>query len=229
MAERKTIREKPKKIRELLLPGRRLDAGRTCEVAALLLKDSRKTGQVVECLWDEEAGVANRAADALERASSRRPQILARWKDALLDRMLDAGENKLRWNLALTISRTKLTEAETRRAAAVLRTWLDDKSSIVKTSAMHGLAGLTVWDPSMLPEVLDMLRILTRSGTPAMRARGRILLKRMEAGKDLPVVTGPLLQTASGKVQTSLRSAVTHRKVTHRKSEQALRYGFAGR
>ena len=224
MAERKTIREKPKKIRELLLPGRRLDAGRTCEVAASLLKDPRKTGQVVECLWDEEAGVANRAADALERASSRRPQILARWKAALLDRMLDAGENKLRWNLALTISRTKLTEAETRRAAAVLRTWLDDKSSIVKTSAMHGLAGLTVWDPSMLPEVLDMLRILTRSGTPAMRARGRILLKRMEAGKDLPVVTGPLLQTASGKVRTSLESAVTHRK-----SEQALRYGFAGR
>ena len=33
----------------------------------------------------------------------------------------------------------------------------------------------------MLPEVLDMLRILSRTGTPAMRARGRILLKRLEA------------------------------------------------
>jgi len=215
---------KARTIREMLAPGKRLDGGHACEVAALLLKNPRKTGQVVECLWDEGAGVANRAADVLERASSRRPQILARWKTALLDRMLDAGENKLRWNLALMISRTQLTEAETARAAAVLRKWLDDKSSIVKTSAMHGLAGLTLWDPSLLPEVLDMLRILSRSGTPAMRARGRILLKRMEAGKDLPVVTGPLPQTATGKVQTSLESAVTHRK-----SEQALRYGFAGR
>ena len=44
----------------------------------------------------------------------------------------------------------------------------------------------------MMPEVLDMLRSLSRSGTPAMRARGRILLKRMETGKELPVVTGPL-------------------------------------
>ncbi len=121
--------------------------GRACEVAALLLRDPGKTEQVVECLWDEDAGVANRAADALERASGRRPEILARWKDALLDRMLDAAENKLRWNLALMISRTPLTEAESARAAAILRSWLDDKSSIVKTSAMHGLAGLTRWEP----------------------------------------------------------------------------------
>jgi hypothetical protein len=115
--------------------------------------------------------------------------------------MLDAGENKLRWNLALMIYRTPLTATETARAAAVLRSWLDDKSSIVKTSAMHGLAGLTRWDKSMLPEVLDMLRILSRSGTPAMRARGRILLKRMEAGKELPVITGPL-PGPSGRTRT---------------------------
>src|ERR1700749_111331 len=159
----------------MLTPGKRLDRGYACEVAALMLENARKTGQVVVCLWDEDAGIANRAADALERASSRRPEILRRWKSALLDRMLDAGENKLRWNLALIIYRTPLTATETARAAAVLRTWLDDKSSIGKTSAMHGLAGLTRWDPSMVAEVLEMLRILSRSGTPAMRARGRIL------------------------------------------------------
>jgi hypothetical protein len=189
---------KQKTVREMLAPGKRLDCGHACEVAALLLKNPRKTGQVVECLWDEEAGVANRAADTLERASSRRPEILARWKDALLDRMLDAAENKLRWNLALMIFRTPLSETETGRAAAVLRSWLDDKSSIVKTSAMHGLAGLTRWDRSILPEVLDTLRVLSRSGTPAMRARGRILLKRMEGNKELPVITGDLPKTAIG-------------------------------
>jgi hypothetical protein len=183
-------------IREMLRPGRRLDAGCACEVAALLLKNARKTAQVVECLWDEEPGVANRAADALERASSRRPEILASWKEALLDRMLDATENKLRWNLALIIFRAPLNRAESERAAAILRAWLEDKSSIVKTCAMHGLAGLTRWNSSLLPEVLDVLRLLSRSGTPAMRARGRILLKALEAGKKLPVVTGDLPQHA---------------------------------
>jgi hypothetical protein len=161
--------------------GGRLAAGRAPEVAALLLRQPRKAERVVECLWDEDAGVANRAADALERASCIRANLIAPWKEALLGRMTDSAENKLRWNLALMISRVPLTIAETERAAALLRTWLDDKSSIVKTSAMHGLAGLTRWNPAMLPDVLDLLRILSRSGTPAMRARGRILLKSLEA------------------------------------------------
>jgi hypothetical protein len=201
---------KAKAIREMLSVGRRLDAGRAAEVAASLLKNPRKTRQVVECLWDEDCRVANRAADALERASSRRPEILANWKEALLDRMLDASENKLRWNLALTIFRTQLSKSEAERAAAFLRMWLDDKSSIVKTCAMHGLAGLTRWDAALLPEVLDMLRVLSRSGTPAMRARGRILLKRMETGKELPVVTGDLPKHAAKPTQSAGRGQRTH-------------------
>jgi hypothetical protein len=96
--------------------------------------------------------------------------------------MADAEENKLRWNLALMISRVELSMPETDRAATILRSWLDDKSSIVKTCAMHGLAGLTRSNPALQPEVVDMLRILSRSGTPAMRARGRILLKKLEPG-----------------------------------------------
>ena len=74
-----------------------------------------------------------------------------------------------------------LTVAETERTAVVLQSWLDDRSSIVKTCAMHGLTGLTRSNSAMLPEVMDKLRLLSRSGTPAMRARGRILLKRMES------------------------------------------------
>jgi hypothetical protein len=39
---------------------------------------------------------------------------------------------------------------------------------------------LTRQDPASLPAVLDLLRAAGRSGTPAMRARSRILLKRLE-------------------------------------------------
>lgn len=175
MARRETIRA-------MLSVGRhRLDVGRACEVAALVLANPRKTGQLVECLWDEDAGVANRAADALERASYHRPQLAERWKESLIGLLAEAEQNKLRWNLALSTPRMRMSVAEARRAAEALRTYLDDRSSIVKTAAMHGLAELTRHDSAMLPEVLDMLRILSRSGTPAMRARGRILLKKLEA------------------------------------------------
>jgi hypothetical protein len=170
----------------MLVPGRRLDVGRAREVAAMLLAHPRKTGQVVECLWDDDPGVANRAADALERASYHRPSLLEPWKDALLARLAEAEQNKLRWNLALMVARLKLTAPESERAMISLRAYLDDRGSIVRTAAMHGMAGLALQNPALLPEVLDTLRILTRSGTPAMRARGRILLKKLEAADKRP-------------------------------------------
>jgi hypothetical protein len=139
----------------------------------------------VECLWDEDSGVACRAADVLERITGGRepgiePMRLQPWKESLLGLLAEAEPKKLRWNLAFVVPRMELTVAEARRAARVLHTYLEDSSSIVKTASMQGLADLTRHAPSMTVEVLDLLRILSRSGTPAMRARGRILLKKME-------------------------------------------------
>lgn len=168
-------------LRALLTEGRhRLSVGRAREAAALAAAEPRLAGALVELLWDEDAGVATRAVDALERASAENPRLLARWKDALLGRMPDAEGNKLRWNLALLIGRVRLTAAEAERAARVLRGWLEDESSIVKTAALQGLADVSRWNPALRDEAMDTLRILGRSGTPAMRARSGILLKRME-------------------------------------------------
>jgi len=178
---------KQETIRAMLASGRhRLDVGRTKEVAAQVLAKPRKVGQLIECLWDEDPGIANRAADALERVSFDRPLLTAAWTESLIGLMAEAEQNKLRWNLALFVPRLELSAAEAQRVAAALRTYLEDQSSIVKTAAMHGLAALTRHDPKLLPEVLDMLRILSRSGTPAMRARGRILLKQLETPSERP-------------------------------------------
>ncbi len=168
-------------IRSMLVAGRHpLSVGRVREVAALILAQPKKMPKLVELLWDEDPGVANRAADALERASYHQPALPGLWKDSLLGLLAEAEQNKLRWNLALIVPRLTLTTPECRRAASILRTYLQDKSSIVKTCALQGLAGLTRQDRSLLPEVVDQLRIHGRSGTPAMRARGRILLQRLE-------------------------------------------------
>jgi hypothetical protein len=43
------------------------------------------------------------------------------------------------------------------------------------------MADLTSQNPESLPDVLDLLRVAGRSGTPAMRARSRILLEALEA------------------------------------------------
>ena len=170
-------------IHEMLAPGTRLDPGRVWQVVELIEGRRGKLSQLIACLWDEDSAIASRAADALERLTRDRPQQAQRWKDSLLGLLAETTEKKVRWNLALLIPRLKLTEHECCRVAEVLNTYLDDPSSIVKTAALHGMADLTRQNPDLLPEVLDLLRTAGRSGTPAMRARSRILLKAIECDR----------------------------------------------
>jgi hypothetical protein len=106
----------------------RLNVGRATEVAALILAQPKRAEELMECLWDEDPGVANRAADALERATYHRPLLHAPWKEPLIGLMTEAEQNKLRWNLALAVPRLELSVVETRRVATVLRTYLEDRS-----------------------------------------------------------------------------------------------------
>ncbi len=177
---------KTETIRSMLSEGKgRISVGRAEEVAALVIAHPEKLDRLMECMWDNDAGVTNRAAHAMERVTRDDMTTfawrLAPWKTSLLGLLQEASENKLRWHLALVIPRLSLDGQECRRAASALQAWFDDGSSIVKTMVMQGLADLTHQDPSMVPEVLDFLRILSRTGTPAMRARGRMLLLKLES------------------------------------------------
>jgi hypothetical protein len=161
-----------------------LDVGRVPEISEWICDFPRRIPRLIELLWDDEPGVASRAADVLERITRHSSPALGRavagHKDALIGLLSEAQMPKVRWNLALTIPRIELTVLECRRVAAELRTWFDDRSSIVKTAALHGIAELTQHDPASLPAALDLLRGAGRSGTPAMRARSRILLEKLE-------------------------------------------------
>ena len=169
---------------ELAMGRHALDRGRVPEIARLIATQPRRAERVIELMWDDDSGIASRAADVLERISHHPSpaliRILDEYKEALLGLLPDARFKKLRWNLAFVIPRLALTLAEARRAEATLYTFLDDRSSIVKTAALQGLADLTRHDPDSLPAVLDLLRIQGRSGTPAMRARSRHLILRLD-------------------------------------------------
>jgi hypothetical protein len=183
-------------IRSMLAVGRhRISSGRTVEVVNLVRACPKKAAQLLECLWDEDPCVAMRAADALEKLTRRRSPVpdeiqksilktlQGTWKAPLLGLLAEATENKLRWCLAQVVTRLTLTVTECQRVAETLLSYLEDRSSIVKTCALQGLVGLTRQDASLLPEVVDLLNIHSRSGTPAMRARGRMLLKRLESAR----------------------------------------------
>ena len=175
---------KPPTLRSELAEGRNpMALGRVCALTQRFLAKPEQAGRLIEFLWDDDEGVASRAADVLERVTrghrGTSERVLAPSKEALLGLLAEAVPKKLRWNLALMLGRLPLTATEARRAAAVLESWLNDPSSIVKTAALQCLADMTAYDPPLLPKVLDLLRIHGRSGTPARRARSRQLLKKL--------------------------------------------------
>lgn len=170
-------------IRLLLAGGDRRSIGRANEVVALVISNPKKTAALVGCLWDDDDLVQMRASDALEKLSRDQAHQLQPYKSALIARLAETNHANrvtapLRWHLAVIIPRLQLMHSERQDCARILQTFLDDRSSIVKTFAMQGLADLAQGDTALQPTVLELLQSLIRTGTPAMRARGRILLRQ---------------------------------------------------
>jgi hypothetical protein len=73
-----------------------------------------------------------------------------------------------------------LTPGERRIVVGIPDSYLSDKSSIVKTFAMQALADLAMLDVELRQEVIEKIEALTANGTPAMRSRGKKLLKMLK-------------------------------------------------
>jgi hypothetical protein len=144
-----------------------------------VLKQPELFPVLIEWLWHDDPIVRMRAADAAEKVTTHKPALLKAFKSALLGLMAETTQTELRWHLALMAPRLALTGTERKRVVWLLHSYLSDKSSIVKTCAMQGLADLAAGDVKLRTSIIELLGRLTHSGTPAMKARGRKLLAKL--------------------------------------------------
>jgi len=159
----------------------RRSIGRANEVARLVFRHPRRFRELIKCLWNENPVLRSRAADAAEKVSVKNPRLLNRHKAELLGLLAEAEQIELRWHLAAMVPRLRLTVRERQRAAAALHQYLEDRSSIVKTFALQGLTDLAQNAPDLRINVKHLLEDALQSGTAAMRARARKLLKKFPA------------------------------------------------
>ena len=131
-------------------------------------------------LWSEDPLVRMRAADAAEKVTRKNPELLTPYRKELLGLLGETIEQELRWHLAVMVPRLALNSNERKRTISLLNSYMRDKSSIVKTFALQGLADLARDDAGIRSKVIEILREATRSGTPAMKARSRKLLHGLE-------------------------------------------------
>ena len=173
-------RRRSSTLPQQLEAGGRNSLGRANAVSAAAAADRSGFRQVIAGMWHDDPVVRMRAADAAEKASSLRPTLLGPFKAELLSLMNEARQQELRWHLCAMVPRLPLAPSERHTAAAAFRDYLNDRSSIVRTFALQALYDLAQQEPSLRDEVVELLHAALKSGTAAMKARARKLLKQAE-------------------------------------------------
>jgi hypothetical protein len=121
-----------------------------------------------------------RAADVAEKVTRKNPELLAPYRKELLGLLGETMEQELRWHLAVMVPRLRLNANQRQSAMSLLNGYMQDRSSIVKTYALQGLADIAQDDADIRSTVIEILREARRNGTPAMKARSRRLLHDLE-------------------------------------------------
>lgn len=161
--------------------GDRRSIGRSEEVVAEILEDPSLFSDLFEGMLHDDPIVRMRAADAVEKITASHPEYLRPYKRRLLNEVADIPQQEVRWHVAQLLPRLELDATERKAIYAILLSYLEDDSRIVKTFSMQALADLAELDASYRPSVIAVLEEQTASGSPAMQSRGQKLLKKLSA------------------------------------------------
>ena len=166
---------------EKLRGGDRRSIGLANEVARQVLRAPALLRELFRGMLSSDPVIRMRAADAAEKVTAERPELLQRYKKRLLYEIASIDQQEVRWHVAQMIPRLELTHQERAVAVKILITYLALKSKIVRTVALQALASFAANDPALRRKVLEIVRDAAEKGSPAMQARGRKLLAQLRA------------------------------------------------
>lgn len=170
--------ERPHKLLRSLTGGDRRSIGRSNQVASLALRRPGLVGVLFEGIASTDPLLRMRCADALEKVTASRPELLRPWKRTLLNDLPQIDQAEVRWHVAPMLARLPLMASEERQVLKILAGFTRDRSSIVRTLSMQAMADIALRSPGLLPGVERRIRRLASTGTPAVKVRGRKLLSR---------------------------------------------------
>ena len=165
-------------IRKLAVGDRR-QKGASEAVVAQVLREPRQFRRLLAGLRETEPAVRMRVADAVEKISRARPELLWPFKREFIGSFAKIEQKEVRWHLAQIFPRLPLTPRERARVFEILVGWLADDSRIVKTFAMQGLADIAESDGRYRVRASRIVQRLAAGGIPAVCSRAKKLLPRL--------------------------------------------------
>ena len=127
-----------------------------------------------------------RAADAIEKITRQAPFLLQPYKNLFLREISAIQQKEVRWHTAVLLPRLELDNREQMCVIDILSGYMEEenqrkkKSSLVCTFTLQGLAEMAMKYCGLKEQIVPLVEEYVQTGTPAMRARGRKLLDRLE-------------------------------------------------
>lgn len=176
---RQTQQGQSDSIKGRLSVGRWYAEGFANEVAEIVLRQPERFDELFECLLSPDKGISKRASYALTLVCEQRPDLFQPYKEVLFSELAEQDKWFVRYRLCQILPQLKLNSSDIVRAAELFQGLVEDQRIALSVSGLQGLAELALLDPSLKEETVWLIEQKMRSGTPAVRARGRMLLKRL--------------------------------------------------
>jgi HEAT repeat protein len=174
------MRVRRSRLLERLSGGDRRSIGASDKIVAEVLGNPSLFEDLFQGLFDEDTLIRMRAADAVEKITQRHPDWLTPYKSTLLDDIAASEQQEVRWHVAQMLPKLHLVGREQAIAVRILKRYLKDESSIVKTFALQALADLSQENSTLRKQVIHLVKNSLRVGTPAMKSRARKILKQFD-------------------------------------------------
>ena len=158
----------------------RRSIGRSNEVVKEVLAKPNLFGALLEGMLSQDPIIRMRAADAVEKITSKHPELLQPYKSKIIQQVSKIEQQEVRWHVAQLFSRLLLTHGERRGVVGILNNFMKDKSKIVRTFSMQALADIAEKDTELRAPIIEKLVELTKTGSPAMKSRGKKVLAKLK-------------------------------------------------
>lgn len=145
----------------LTVGGHANSLGRVNEIIELVLNDKSRLDELYDCMFDDDAWVRMRAADALEKVCRTHPDWLLPYIDKFAKDLSTSSQPSIRWHLAQIYRRVSLTSEQKRFAIDWLKKLLSSKEVdwIAAANAMDTLAAFTKDGSFSAVEMASLLEI----------------------------------------------------------------------
>lgn len=167
-------------IAERLSGGDRRQIGMSDEVVSLVLRDNASFGELFDAMLHEDSVVRVRAADATEKLTRVRPDLLAPFRKRLIEEVGETDQQEVRRHVAQMLANVRLDPKERSKATALLERYLQDTSVVVVLEALQTLVDFARDDRGLRKRITPIVERMAVRGTPAMQARARKFLARLE-------------------------------------------------